>query len=138
MNFSSSSETLLPPQSSFDYSLPVPQLSPFNADDASVTIRLEIPAESPPQFEEKGEHLWYNLDQFYLENKERIESSLDVTSRTKGQQDVNWDITLNGFMQTANVVLDGLVVLGNLHPVLGGMSCELDDHVSNAILNSSA
>ena len=66
------------------------------------------------------EKVWNDLTTFYLENEEAIERSLqfDVRSIDKASE---LDVAINTFLETANVVLQGLVALSSVHPVLGSM-----------------
>lgn len=57
---------------------------------------------------------------FYLENEEAIEKSVqfDVRSIDKASE---LDAAIDTFLDTASVVLQGLVALSSVHPVLGSM-----------------
>jgi len=66
---------------------------------------------------------------FYLENEEAIEKSLnfDVRSIDKASE---LDAAMSTFLETADVILRGLVALSCVHPVLGSMF--FDDAVSSS------
>jgi len=62
--------------------------------------------------------VWQDLTRFYLENEKTIERSLelDVRSNDKASE---LDAALVIFLETANVILQGLVALSYVRPVLG-------------------
>ncbi|KAF8912168.1 hypothetical protein CPB84DRAFT_1957799 [Gymnopilus junonius] len=64
------------------------------------------------------EHVWQELTRFYNENEQTIQRAVssDVASITNLAE---LNLAIDSFIETINVILDGLVVLGNVHPVLG-------------------
>src|SRR6267378_3588574 len=77
--------------------------------------------------------VWQDLTRFYLENEETIERSLelDVRSNDKASE---LDAALDTFLETAKVILQGLVALSGVHPVLGSMFNLLTNFTSHTIL----
>jgi len=75
--------------------------------------------------EKNHEELWKNLSQFYDNNEEVINKSLstDLAAAAKDEKTTEVQIAIDSFVETANVVLEGLVALGNVHPILGGAFC---------------
>lgn len=67
------------------------------------------------------EEVWGNLMEFYSKNEDTIQKSMKLDARSavtddKAEHVVN---VMGTFTETANVILDGLVALGNVHPILG-------------------
>ena len=73
-----------------------------------------------PTLDNNQEKVWQELTTFYLENEEAIERSLnfDVRSIDKASE---LDAAMTTFLETADVILHGLVALSSVHPVLGSM-----------------
>jgi len=72
--------------------------------------------------EKNQEQLWDELRRFYDENEQVIERSLalDAEKMARDEKASGLDMAVDTFMETANVVMEGLVALGNVHPILGG------------------
>jgi len=72
--------------------------------------------------EKNQEQLWDELRRFYDENEQVIERSLalDAEKMARDEKASELDMAVDTFMETANVVMEGLVALGNVHPILGG------------------
>ena len=67
---------------------------------------------------------WEKLLAFYEENEETIRKSSDVKlDRSDKKADV--EEAINSFIDNADIVLDGLAILGKLHPVLESMYISL-------------
>ncbi|KDR82349.1 hypothetical protein GALMADRAFT_817903 [Galerina marginata CBS 339.88] len=64
--------------------------------------------------EKDQEQQWQDLTKYYEENKLIIERSLPVDEKTTDLLH-----SLDSWVETASVVLEGLVALGNVHPILG-------------------
>jgi len=68
--------------------------------------------------------VWEKLTEFFTENGVTIQKlqSVDVEAAARGEKnkaaELQW--ALDSFVETTKLVLDGLVALGNVHPVLGG------------------
>jgi len=79
-------------------------------------LQLETPLESI------NEKAWNELDRFYKDNKATIDKciELDVEKVARSDKIGEVSLTLDALVNTVDVVLDGLVVLGNVHPILGG------------------
>ncbi|KAH9480236.1 hypothetical protein JR316_0006834 [Psilocybe cubensis] len=110
-----------------------------NDPDRSTTPEFEASLEKNPLFrrsltistsdpqsglsgKDKKAQLWEELEQFYNKNEETIRKmqALDLESATKDDRIAQrLQTTLDGFVEITKIVLDGLVCLGNVHPVLG-------------------
>ncbi|KAF4609988.1 hypothetical protein D9613_010358 [Agrocybe pediades] len=88
-----------------------PTLQPNFSSSSSVTTTLE----------KNHEELWKNLTRFYDDNEEVINKSIatDLEAAAKDEKTTEVQIAIDSFVETANVVLEGLVALGNVHPILG-------------------
>jgi len=64
---------------------------------------------------------WQELDTFYRENERVINECLVRNVEKAASDDKIGEVylTMDSFMSTVDVVLDGLVALGNVHPILG-------------------
>lgn len=95
------------------------QSTPSNRLDSLVPNASSL--DRTPSEENVDEH-WNGLMQFYARNEEIIEkcTRLDVREIAKGERTSEIDFQIDSFMETANVILDGLVALGNVHPIIGG------------------
>ncbi|KAF9562462.1 hypothetical protein CPC08DRAFT_376954 [Agrocybe pediades] len=65
--------------------------------------------------------MWEDLTSFYRKNEETIRKleAVDLEAAGKNDKGVNLQWALDSFVETTKVILDGLVVLGNVHPILG-------------------
>ncbi|KDR73637.1 hypothetical protein GALMADRAFT_142100 [Galerina marginata CBS 339.88] len=72
------------------------------------------PLSNPSTLENRQEQVWQDLNRFYATNEHAIENAGNL-----GTDYSELTIAINTFTETVNVVLDGLVALGNVHPVLG-------------------
>ncbi|KAF4610197.1 hypothetical protein D9613_010367 [Agrocybe pediades] len=88
-----------------------PTLQPNFSSSSSVTTTVE----------KNHEELWKNLTRFYDDNEEVINKSIatDLEAAAKDEKTTEVQIAIDSFVETANVVLQGLVALGNVHPILG-------------------
>ena len=77
---------------------------------------------TPSTLEQNQEQLWQNLTRFFEENESTIELSLslDPEAISKNEKSADLILDVDFWVETANVVLGGLVALGNVHPILGG------------------
>ena len=68
------------------------------------------------------ERLWQELARFYTENEQTIDKATktDVATEASGIDPSDLSIAIDTFTETTKVILDGLVMLGNVHPILGG------------------
>ncbi|KAF8970858.1 hypothetical protein BDZ97DRAFT_1407109 [Flammula alnicola] len=94
----------------------------------SAALRWQRPAPDTPSsakttftsktMEETQEQLWYELAEFYYRNEDTIERvmAMDIGSLDKVSQ---MDLAIDTFVETANLLLPGLVALANVHPGLG-------------------
>ncbi|KIM34875.1 hypothetical protein M413DRAFT_450024 [Hebeloma cylindrosporum] len=98
----------------------------YTTDDSKYPNILPEELDSPTKpilstastLDHNQEKVWKELTAFYLENEEVIEKSLqfDVKSIDKASE---LDVALITFLDTADVILQGLVALSSVHPVLG-------------------
>ena len=73
-----------------------------------------------------------NLIDFYSKNEDTIRKSIQLDARSAVTDDKVGPIVdvMDTFVETANVILDGLVALGNVHPVLGRESISVHQFLS--------
>ena len=78
------------------------------------------------------EQVWGNLMDFYSKNEDTIRKSMQLDARSAVTDDKVGPIVdvMDTFVETANVILDGLVALGNVHPVLGRESISVHQFLS--------
>ncbi|KAF8912079.1 hypothetical protein CPB84DRAFT_751308 [Gymnopilus junonius] len=71
--------------------------------------------------EENEEQVWQDLSRFYAENEQTIERAItfNVAAGSKDADPSELNIAIDTFVETTKVILDGLVMLGNIHPILG-------------------
>lgn len=68
------------------------------------------------------EQVWGNLTEFYSKNEDTIQRSMKLDARSAVADPDKAEYVgdaMDTFVETANVILDGLVALGNVHPILG-------------------
>ncbi|KDR79356.1 hypothetical protein GALMADRAFT_265823 [Galerina marginata CBS 339.88] len=94
--------------------------------DIGISSRLHVPDQdqvisTPLTLDQNQEQLWQDLTHFFAENEPIIERSLslDPEAIAKGEKSADLILAVDSWVETANVVLEGLVALGNVHPVLG-------------------
>jgi len=91
------------------------------------SVQFPLPQHGPSYslstLEENGTKLWQDLDNFYAENETTINRclQLDVESAAKNDKIMEASLAIDNFVGTVDVVLEGLVALGNVHPILGGI-----------------
>ncbi|KAF8996216.1 hypothetical protein BDQ17DRAFT_1364614 [Cyathus striatus] len=87
----------------------------MSEEQKSTEIFVEI--QTPTVVVVGDSDLWADLEQLYKRNKDAIDryAALDVRKSTAA----TLDSMLGGFNEAAKVVLDGLVVVGNIHPIVG-------------------
>ncbi|KDR82341.1 hypothetical protein GALMADRAFT_237605 [Galerina marginata CBS 339.88] len=103
-----------------DHQSPAPASPASFDDDISISFCLPSPEHviSPSSTLEKdNEQLWQDLTRFCDENKHIFEQSLFV--EPNDEKTTARILTIDSWVETANLVLDGLVTLGHVHPILG-------------------
>lgn len=104
-----------------DLQFRVPTSPTSSNDDMVFSSRQPVQDLRPSTLERNQEQLWQNLTRFYDENQLIIERSISLDPKaTEDDKTVNSIISVDSWVETANVVLEGLVTLGNVHPILGG------------------
>ena len=96
-----------------DITLPVPDLSD---DELYVPSKPAGPLVDPSKAKED---VWSELKSFYNDNATFIERSRNL-DLGKGERDADFQISMDTFVETTKLILDGLTALANVHPVLGG------------------
>ncbi|KAF4609963.1 hypothetical protein D9613_010377 [Agrocybe pediades] len=88
-----------------------PTLQPNFSSSSSVTTTLE----------KNHEEFWKKLTRFYDDNEEVINKSIamDLEAAAKDEKTAEVQMAIDTFVETANVVLEGLAALANVHPILG-------------------
>lgn len=95
---------------------------PLSAESSAPSLHRDQPSsefsDGSATLEKTQEGVWQELGRFYAENEQTIEKAVatNVTSIANASE---LNVAIDSFTETINVVLDGLVALGNVHPVLG-------------------
>ena len=84
------------------------------------------------------ERLWEDLNRLYSDNEKIIKKceATDVRALAREDRLSDLDVAIESFNETANLILSGLVALGNVHPILGGILSFSDFAILSADLRS--
>lgn len=111
--------------SQMDHQFLAPTNTPSFRVDTGFSSRLptqdqKIP--TPSTLKQNQEQLWQDITRFFEENELIIKRSLSLDPEAISKDEISADLILgvDSWVETANVVLEGLVALGHVHPILGG------------------